>query len=704
MSVRRFVIIVILVALNNILLSQNKKELIELGDLAFKNGNYASAAYFYSRITESSKFKNEETVFPYEVKYGKGKFSKKEVDGSNFNSPNNINNLKSTDAYVVNMLAESYRRNNDYIKAELWYEKAVQMNDPQFPKARLYYAATLMQNGKYDQALEQIDIFRKNSTQTDEETDRFANLLIGGCYLNKNSELNHTEVGLRMLDSLINAGTSSFALQFYGNEKEYIFSSGRKENTINDPKKQNPVFLSDLYKIEINDKFRLSNIENLGLPINSDQIEGSASMPADRSVIFFSRKDPLTGEIAIYASKFFADKWLQPMKLGNKVNVEGFVSAYPYVSLDGEWLFFSSNRPGGMGGMDIWYCKIGEYGSLSDPVNLGPPVNTPGDEVAPFFHYNTKTLFFSSDGHPSYGNKDIFRSMFSEEDSVWSLPQNIGKPYNSPKEDLYFILSKDQKFGFLTSDRNPCENCDENYLGTNFCYRIYGFTKPELKFSISGVVYNAETNDPIPNALVTFKDVDGNLEPFFITTNENGEYRAELGHNWELFIKAQKKKFFGDAAAVSTKGLTESQHFIQDFYLSPIPAGEIELPGIEYDFDKATLRPESKKILDDLIEFLKLNDNLVIEIRSHTDSRGSESYNLRLSNARAKSVVDYLVAHGIPRDRLYPIGLGESEPLIPDSEIEKMATEQEKEEAHQRNRRTAFKPISQDYQKVFKNK
>lgn len=687
----------ILIFFIHFLAAQSKKELIEMGDYAFKNRNYASAAYFYSRVIQP-RGPEEEVTFPYEVKSSLGLLGrKKSQDGADTSKE-----MKAGDAYVVNMLAESYRRNHDYVQAEIWYEKAVALNDPQFPLARLYYAATLMSNGKYDQAKEQIDLFRANRPSLDENTEKYAYLLEGGCYLAKSKEINHTEVGLQMLDTLINAGMSSFALQFYGSEKEAIFVSGRKENMVEDPKKQNPDLSSDLYRVQMGEGLSFAQPENLGMPVNSEEMEGSASMPADRSSIYFTRKNPVTGEIAIYGSKFFADKWLQPAKL-SKVNVEGYVSAYPFVSMDGELLFFSSDRPGGQGGMDIWYCKIGEYGSLSEPINVGPPINTPGDEVAPFFHYFTKTLFFSSDGHPSLGGKDIFKSMFNEDDSVWSVPQNIGRPYNSPKEDLYFILSKDQRTGFLTSDRNPCQDCGENYAGTPYCYKIYGFSKPDLKFSISGTVYNAETNEVIPNALVSFKDVDGNLEPFFLTTDENGEYRADLGPNWELFLKAQKVKFFGDAATVSTKGLTESQHFIQDFYLAPIPAGEIELPGIEYDFDKATLRPESKKILDNLIEFLKLNDNLVIEIRSHTDTRGSDAYNMRLSNARAKSVVDYLVAHGIPKSRLFPIGLGETEPLIPDSEINKMATEEEKEEAHQRNRRTAFKPISQDFQNVFKN-
>ncbi len=226
-----------------------------------------------------------------------------------------------------------------------------------------------------------------------------------------------------------------------------------------------------------------------------------------------------------------------------------------------------------------------------------------------------------------------------------------------------------------------------------------------MKFSISGTVFNAETDEIIPNALISFKDIKGDKETIFITTDEQGNYELALQPNWDLFIKAQKAKYFGDASNISTTGLTESKHFLQDFFLTPIPMGELEIPGIEYDFDKATLRPKSKEILDKLIEFLTLNDNIVIEIRAHTDARGNDDYNLRLSQQRAQSVVDYLIKGGITKERLQAVGKGETEPLDDCSKYEDCGiTGKDDCDCHQKNRRTAFKTLSEDFKDVFKGK
>ena len=195
------------------------------------------------------------------------------------------------------------------------------------------------------------------------------------------------------------------------------------------------------------------------------------------------------------------------------------------------------------------------------------------------------------------------------------------------------------------------------------------------------------------------------MEPVFITTDENGNYKRDLEVGWELFMKAQKTKFFGDAASVSTTDITESTHLLQDFFLSRIPTGEVEIPGIEYDFDAATLRPKSKEILDQLVSFLELNDNISIEIRSHTDSRGNDRYNLKLSDRRAASVVRYLVEHGINKDRLTSKGMGETEPLNDCSEYKDCSDASDTDcPCHQRNRRTAFKTTSEEFKDVFKSK
>jgi outer membrane protein OmpA-like peptidoglycan-associated protein len=224
--------------------------------------------------------------------------------------------------------------------------------------------------------------------------------------------------------------------------------------------------------------------------------------------------------------------------------------------------------------------------------------------------------------------------------------------------------------------------------------------------SISGYVYDNDTDEPIPGATVTLKDVRGEMEAILLKADDNGFYSSKLEVNEEYFTKATKKKYFADAGIENTLGIVETINIEHDFFLTLIPTGEIEIKGIEYDFDAATLRPQSKVELDKLINFLNLNASLKIEIRSHTDERGLDMYNQKLSQRRAQSVVDYLVNSGISRARLEANGLGEAEPAVIRMEngkdveltpkfIYSLTDKEKQEEYHQRNRRTAFKVLAQ---------
>ena len=678
--------VILLVIISNILFAQSKRELQDFGDIEFENENYGSAAYFYKKIIDNSGISGNNLTYPYEARSWSPK-TKADSTGKQDTS------AYAKNAYVVHRLAESYRLNHDYLLAELWYSRAVNIPHEQFPEVQFWYGDALMKNEKYDEASEQFEQYKNSSA--DETFKKRADKAIVGCYYAQDPNTTVGGVNLNEMDTSVNMGTASFGAAFYEGEHSIIFAAAGPNGTTTNDKDQNSNFLSDFYVMNMTIDDTWSRPRNLDVPINSEHNEGGGALSIDRTTFYFTRKSGASNkDVAIYVSKNFNNRWLQPLKLDNKVNVEGFKSMHPALSMDGSILYFSSDRPGGYGGMDIWYCNVDEYGSLSEAVNMGPGINTSGEEVTPNYHYFTKTLYFSSDGHDGIGGLDVYKTSYFEDEGVWSTPKNIGKPFNSSKDDAYFVMSKDQTKGFVTTDRATCD-CGEDYEGSTFCYKIYEFNKPLLEFSISGTVFNAENDEIIPNALVTFKDIRGVMDPFFIMTDENGNYERELVVGWELFLKAQKTRFFGDAASITTVGLTESQHFLQDFFLSPIPTGEIEIPGIEYDFDKATLRPKSKEILNELIEFLTINDNIVIEIRSHTDKRGNDDYNMTLSEARAKSVVDYLVANGIAKERLVAVGKGETEPIYPEASTE---------EEHQKNRRTAFKTISEEFNNVFKGK
>lgn len=701
----RTTLILLFVFVGHLIFSQSKSEIIEQGDNAYKNENYASAAYFYKKVIDK-KGVSSGLVHPYEARSWVAPPKKNKAEKDSLKQEKVDTNTYAADAVVLHKLANSYRKNQDYLKAEKWYAIAIKYPiddiDEELQSSRLWYGEALMKNEKYEEALIQLEEFKKETPNM--ELSKRADKDVVGCYYAQDPSSTNDEVNVNLSDSNLNFGTSNYGVNYYGDEMTIIYASAGPNGIVKDEKSQgDSKFLSDFYIAQSFMGEGYGSPNNFNPPINSENNEGAGVLSIDRTTLYFTRKSAINSkEVEIWVSKNFNNQWLQPLKLDEKVNVEGYKSMHPALSMEGDVLYFSSNRPGGIGGMDIWYCNIDDYGGLSEPINMGGYVNTPGDEVTPFYNYFTKTLYFSSDALEGIGGLDIYKTTYNEDEDSWSNPKNIGKPFNSSKDDAYFIIGKDQKQGFLSSDRITC-NCGNEYEGSIYCYKIFQYGQPDMEFSISGTAFNAETDEVIPNALISFKDIRGKMEVVFITTDENGNYERKLEAGWDLFLKAQKTKYFGDAANVTTSGLTESKHITQDFFLSQIPLGEIEIPGIEYDFDAATLRPKSKEILDKLVEFLELNNNIAIEIRSHTDSRGNDDYNLKLSDKRAASVVKYLVAHGVSKKRLESQGMGEKELLDDCSKYPDCSDESNTDcDCHQKNRRTAFKTTSEDFKDVFK--
>lgn len=700
-------LVILFVLIGQLLFAQSKKEIIEQGDNAYKNENYASAAYFYKKVIDK-KGVSSGLVHPYEARNWVAPAKKSKAERDSLKLEKGDTNSYADDAVVLHKLANSYRKNHDYLNAETWYAIAINYPidevDEDLHSSRLWYGEALMKNEKYEEALAQFDEFKKETPDMD--LSKRADMGVIGCYYAQDPNSTNEDVTVSPSDSNMNFGISSYGVNYFGDEMTIVFSASGADGTVKDEKsKEDNKYLSDFYIAQnfMGEGYESPN--NFNPPINSENNEGAGVLSIDRTTFYFTRRSAVNNkDVAIWVSKNFNNQWLDPLKLDAKVNVEGYKSMHPALSMEGDLLYFSSNRPGGLGGMDIWYCNIDDYGGLSEPINMGDGVNTLGDEVTPFFNYFTQTLYFSSDARGGVGGLDIYKTTYNEDEDSWSNPKNIGKPFNSSKDDTYFIISKNQSQGFLSSDRLTCD-CDDEYEGSVYCYKIFQFGQPDMVFSISGTVFDAETEEIIPNALVTFKDINGKMDPVFITTDEEGNYKRDLEVGWELFLKAQKAKYFGDAGNITTMGLTESKHFVKDFFLSRIPLGELEIPGIEYDFDAATLRPKSKEILDKLVEFLQLNDNITIEIRSHTDSRGNDDYNLKLSGKRAASVVKYLAAHGIKKERLESKGMGETEPLDDCSKYPECGeTRNDECDCHQKNRRTAFKTTSEDFKDVFKGK
>ena len=668
---------------------QSKKLWLKNGDDAFNKKDYATAIDYYTKVLDDTTVLAE-LILPYEVQIVNLKSKDFKQDTVKKSKPKPVAQISKAD-YLNHQLAASYRLNFDYLNASTFYKKVV--DNGSYPNDLYYYASSLMHLKKYKSAMQNLELLM--SAVTNDTLKAAIKKNISSCYFALDTNSYRRRIIVKKMDTIVfNAGTSSFAPMYYGSSSKLLFTSARKGGVILDPEKQDSRYLCDLYYTELKDTGWMKPV-NFGRPVNTALHEGSSVVTSD-DIMFFTRwSDANRNESFIYMAKMKDGYFYDAYKLSETVNKVGYKAMQPYVSFDGTKLFFSSNRPGGKGGYDLYMCNIDENGLTGEAKNLGDIINTAGDEVTPFYHTISSTLFFSSTGHVGVGGLDVFKSSLNVDDSLYAKPKNLGRPINSSKDDAYFILDRVQTKGYFASDREDCP-------GGN-CYDIYEFENEPITFDISGYVFDSETNNPIQSALVTIKDVHNDAEPLYLITDDKGFYSTPLLENMEYFLKAQKKNYFADASNVATKGLTETTHLEKDFFLNKIPDGEIVIEGIEYDFNKATLRPKSLEILDKLyIELIQLNDNLTIEVNSHTDTRGSDILNQKLSQARAESCVAYLISKGMAKNRIIAVGYGKTKPLVSDEEIAKMVPKSpEFEAAHQKNRRTTFKVTGETALKII---
>lgn len=400
----------------------------------------------------------------------------------------------------------------------------------------------------------------------------------------------------------------------------------------------------------------------------------------------FIYQDSKYGDGEIFESYLKGRSWSDPMSISPIINTE-FHESSATLSPDGKTLYFVSDRKGGQGKRDIWKSTKGTDGKWGAPENLGNVVNSKDDEEAIYLHPDGKTLYFSSRGHNSIGGYDVFKTVY--EKGKWSKPVNMGEPINTKGDDLFFVIAANGKFGYYASSRDS---------DVKNIYEIRFYPKEKVKVVepnlavLKGVIRDAKTNQPI-EATIEITDNEKNVVIGTYTSNsESGKYLISLpaGKNYGINVKSPGYLFHSEN--VTSSDTAKYQEIKKDIGLMKLETGsQIILKNIFFDYNKYSLKDESKTELDRVLQLMEDNPSLVIEIGGHTDTQGAADYNQRLSEDRAKAVVDFLVAYGIARDRFAYKGYGESKPLISDAEIAKMKTPQEKEEAHAMNRRTEFK-------------
>lgn len=639
-----------------VVISGCKQVKLSDADYRFARGEYFEAANLYRKVYRKTPAKNRE--------------------------------LRGIIAYRQ---GESYRLINSVPRAKAAYANAARYL-PKDSLLSLQYARVLHKNGDYQQAAEQYTKFLEYFPN-----NQFALNGLDGTALALEMKSHPTKYRVKRED-LFNSRRSEFSPMLLPPEYEVLYFTSSREDALGDEKssitglKNNDIFMS---KKDENGKWQKPDSAE---GINTEFDEGVSSFTVEGSTMYYTfspEEESKPTATKIYVSQRSGGAWTKgtALDLNRKDTVSVF--AHPSITPSGEFLYFVSDMPGGYGGKDIWRAAmIGDQVNYVE--NLGPEINTSGDEMFPFARTDS-TLYFSSDGHPGMGGLDIFKA--SIKNKKW-IVENLGVPINSAGDDFGITFDGSKENGFFSSNRSDGRGYDH----------IYSFEYPITKITLEGFIVDKD-DEFVPDATIRVVGKDGTNEKF--SGRKDGTYRLQIDRGTDYVLLASGEGYLNSKMDLSTLDMEKDTLYYVDFVLYSINKPNI-VENIFYAFDKADLRPDSKDALNELIELLEINPNVTIELSAHTDRKGSDQYNERLALRRAESVVNYLVAHGIKKDRLEAAGYGKKQPktvtkniakkydflqegdILNDEYIRNLTPEQQ-EVADQINRRTEFKVLSITY-------
>ena len=622
-------------------------------------------------------------------------------------------------------LAECARRIGNYRQAESYYKRTIKMRYDD-PIALLYLAMMQRNLGKFDDA---IKTFTQYSEKVPE--DIRAQEAIESCELALEWTENPTRYAVSNMKGL-NSKNDDRMPAFANNDYTLLlFTTARKGVTGRKISDQTGQFFTDIWATELEKSKKkrggsskkqpkakwtepLSLGEYFGTEdvINTNSDEGAVALNERGNLMYFTRAMMKKNEAhvpRIYSAIKKGGEWEEPLELSLPID-SSYMVIFPCLSPDEKTLYFVSDMPGGEGDFDIWMSEYNKRkDSWAEPVNLGPEVNTEGPEIAPFLHKDG-TLFFASKGHVGMGGFDIFRAT-KRPSGQFGKVKNMKYPINSSYDDFGIIFSgKDAMNGFYTSNRRGGRGGDD----------IYEVKLSDLKFKMEGILVDTETSDPLLGVSIHIEGSDGSS--FDAITNKDGFFNLgdeAIKQGVEYEVTYSKDSYVTVNDTVTTQDLT-----IHDFestdegFLYTIAVDlsmkvyrlPVVLPQIEYDLGSAELRDMAMKDLDNLVGVLETNPDLRIQLRSHTDFRSGDDFNLVLSQKRADACVSYLIEQGIDATRLEAVGMGESEPLTLQDDrsgfakgdvlsqefIESIRSKRRRNLAHQMNRRTDFKELELD--------
>ena len=404
---------------------------------------------------------------------------------------------------------------------------------------------------------------------------------------------------------------------------------------------------------------------NAGEPLNTKQNEGAQTLSSSGNYMYFTACDRPggLGSCDIYFSAFNDGKWSIPYNLGSPVNTNSWEST-PSISADGSMLFFSSSRLGGLGGKDIWYSVLNDKGTWSEPVNPGNTINTEGDEMSPFIHFDGRTLYYASNGRPGMGGLDIYLTRLKE-DSTWTEPQNLGYPVNTSSDDMGLVIEAGGQKAYFSSKRDNANGKDI------FCFNLDRSFRPNPVSYLKGRVTDRETGKSL-KAEYELINLTTNKITLKSRTDDRGVFLVCLppGNNYGINVSKAGYLFYSENFMF--EGIhTVMEPLIKNISLSPVKVGEkMLLTNVFYEIDRWELKKESMSELDNLTDLLKYNKDFIVEIGGYTDSTGTDEYNLILSEKRALSVVNYLITSGISSTRLQYKGYGNTSPVADNITLE----------------------------------
>ena len=591
-------------------------------------------------------------------------------------------------------MAECYRKSNSAIPAVGAYQNALRYNYPDSMVLR-YLADMQLIKGDYKAAQKNYELFLEKAPG-----DRMALVGLQSAKQSAEWKNNPTRYIVKKAKEL-NGNRSDYCPAYVGEDTTMIvITRSRKEATGEEVSSITGQKCTDIFLTKRDEKGKWMKTEKIESDVNSEYEDGACAFTPDGKEMYFTRcaiDEHYPRFATIYKSTRSDAAWGKP----EEVNISRdtlSVYAHPAVSPSGDWLYFVSNLPGGEGGLDLWRFYIGRSRAMEGILeNLGPGINTPGDEVFPTFGPQGE-LFFSSNGYPGMGGLDIFAAV-QENDTVWNV-NNIGAPVNSNADDFGMTFAPGLYRGYFSSNRGDARGWDH----------VYSFMLPETVHTLHGWLYEKDGYE-LPEGVIYMIGNDGTNVNFGVMNDGSYNVRVTPGVEYVLLGTCKDHlNFMHEFTASKEEGELKYQ---LDFVLPSI-ARPVLIDNIFYEFNRAKLTASSTAALNELVAMLEQNPNITIELGAHCDNRGEDDYNQRLSQARAEAVVSYLVSKGIEKERLTAVGYGESEP----KEVNKKVAEQyefleegdslteefintlEKEQqelCHQLNRRTEFRVVRTTY-------